>query len=62
MNDDNKISDADLEGVAGGKGKKDVDYETMKKKKLAAQEGAGDFKPMPGGSKDRKDTPDISTK
>lgn len=36
MNDDKKISDADLEGVAGGKGM--TDYDKKKAKWIAEQE------------------------
>jgi len=44
MSDDNKISDADLEGVAGGKGGMS-DYDKRKAKWMAEQESKPETKP-----------------
>ncbi|MGB1070906.1 MAG: hypothetical protein ACPG1Z_04495 [Planctomycetota bacterium] len=52
MSDDNKISDADLEGVAGGKGGMS-DYDKRKAKWMAEQESNPDTKP--------EDKPEIDT-
>ena len=63
MSDENKISDADLEGVAGGA--KGMSEEEMLKAKKTAASARDDHKPMPGGGDAFDPKPDptkINTK
>ena len=60
MSDENKISDADLEGVAGGA--KGMSKEEMLKAKKTATSDSSDHKPMPGAGDAFDPKPDPAGK